>query len=170
MDFDTPKWNEQQKRMISPGAEACAWWSSHFSEIWKRWPVSAGKDPGEAFKNGVDLRVWILGGLPPAFSIQSPVAPAKPASAPVVPYAAQPEPEKQVVVTMRTATDGRTFYITENKTEYARLVADGEIVFDHEEILLAIKSGATPEEAAHFLTVKQVFPGTRITEVIPEAG
>ena len=29
----------------------------------KRWPVPMGKDPGEAYQSGVDLRVWIEAGL-----------------------------------------------------------------------------------------------------------
>lgn len=36
-----------------------------------RWPVPIGKDPGEAVKAGVDLRSWILAGLPPVFTVGS---------------------------------------------------------------------------------------------------
>ena len=39
------------------------WWLETFPKA-KRWPVPAGKDPGEAYKEGVDIRKWILAGLP----------------------------------------------------------------------------------------------------------
>lgn len=39
------------------------WWAATFPHS-ERWPVPEGKDPGEAYKAGVDLRTWILAGLP----------------------------------------------------------------------------------------------------------
>ncbi len=39
------------------------WWAATFSHS-ERWPVPEGKDPGEAYKAGVDLQAWILAGLP----------------------------------------------------------------------------------------------------------
>ncbi len=50
------------------GAGAWGWWKDHFDQA-ERWPVPDGKDPGEAFAAGVDLKSWILAGLPPVFSI-----------------------------------------------------------------------------------------------------
>ena len=162
------------------GGVGWLWWPKHFPQV-ERWPVPVGKDPGDAFKAGIDLREWIKAGLPPVLTLPPPPKPiAKPAvvavshdhnSGAVVPAAPQEcESERGIVVTLRTAKDGRTFYITENKTEYARLVAAGEIVFDHEEIQLAKRSGATQEQAAHFLTAKQTFPGIRLTEVVELTG
>jgi hypothetical protein len=49
---------------------ALAKWSATF-ERHLRWPVPMGKDPGDAFKAGVDLRAWVLEGLPPVFKIGS---------------------------------------------------------------------------------------------------
>lgn len=172
LDYDAK--TTETGKYENAGGVGWLWWPKHFPQV-DRWPVPVGKDPGDAFKAGINLREWICAGLPPVLTLPPPPKQsAKPASAPAIQdiktgadfSAAQPEPEKQTVVTMRTAADGRTFYITESKTEYARLVTAGEIVFDHAEILLAIKSGATPAEASHFLTAKQVFPGTRITEVV----
>lgn len=46
-------------------------------QFWQReysaepWPVPAGKDPGEAFERGVDLRLWVLAGLPPVFHMSA---------------------------------------------------------------------------------------------------
>ena len=45
-------------------------WSATFPRH-LRWPVPVGKDPGEAVKAGVDLRTWILAGLPPVFTVGS---------------------------------------------------------------------------------------------------
>ena len=45
------------------GAMASHWWAATFPHC-ERWPVPEGKDPGEAYKAGVDLRAWVLAGLP----------------------------------------------------------------------------------------------------------
>lgn len=42
--------------------EAWTWWREHFSQA-RRWPVPIGKDPGEAWQGGADLRAWVLAGL-----------------------------------------------------------------------------------------------------------
>lgn len=48
------------------GTKAWQWWRHEFARA-KRWPVPDGKDPGEAFAKGVNLRAWVLAGLPPVF-------------------------------------------------------------------------------------------------------
>jgi hypothetical protein len=47
------------------GAKA-AWdfWPKQYGKKVKRWPCLKGKDPSEAWKNGLDLRQWIQAGLP----------------------------------------------------------------------------------------------------------
>ena len=45
------------------GANQGQWWTNNFPRT-KRWPVPLGKDPGESFEQGVDIREWIKGGLP----------------------------------------------------------------------------------------------------------
>jgi DNA primase len=52
------------------GASAWRWWQEQYKGV-KRWPVPEGKDPGEAFEAGVDIRSWLLAGLPLAWHIQS---------------------------------------------------------------------------------------------------
>ena len=54
------------------GAKAMDWWGEQFARC-DRWPVPAGKDPGEAVRLGIDLDKWIKEGLPPALTIASPV-------------------------------------------------------------------------------------------------
>lgn len=43
---------------------AWEWWPKHFPNS-RRWPIPKkyGKDPGEAFMNGFDLRTWIKAGI-----------------------------------------------------------------------------------------------------------
>lgn len=50
------------------GAGAWGWWREHFQQA-KRWPVPEGKDPGDAYQAGVDIRAWISAGLPPALTL-----------------------------------------------------------------------------------------------------
>ena len=66
------------------GAKAMEWWGKNFTEC-RRWPVPKGKDPGEAFKLGIDLDQWIVVGLPPALTMVPPVRerPRPPRKAPV---------------------------------------------------------------------------------------
>jgi hypothetical protein len=51
------------------GAKAARWWLKEFPQA-KRWPVPQGKDPGEAFEKGVDIKTWIKAGLPPAVTME----------------------------------------------------------------------------------------------------
>jgi hypothetical protein len=43
--------------------EAWGWWRAHYPNA-KRWPVPIGKDPSEAYQKGLDLRAWVMAGLP----------------------------------------------------------------------------------------------------------
>ncbi len=45
------------------GARNVSWWKEQFGDKVKRWPVPVGKDPGEAFRAGVDIRAWIKAGM-----------------------------------------------------------------------------------------------------------
>ena len=48
--------------------EAWTWWKGNFPDC-DRWPVPKGKDPGEAYELGVDIREWIVAGLPPGLRL-----------------------------------------------------------------------------------------------------
>ena len=50
------------------GQKATAWWQERYSAA-EYWPVPQGKDPGDAYQAGVDIREWILDGLPPVFHV-----------------------------------------------------------------------------------------------------
>jgi len=44
------------------GEKAIKWWMDHMGRV-EHWPVTAGKDPGEAYQSGKDIRLWALAGL-----------------------------------------------------------------------------------------------------------
>ena len=50
------------------GIESWRWWENEFDQA-RLWPVPAGKDPGEACEAGVDIRTWVIQGLPPSMTI-----------------------------------------------------------------------------------------------------
>ncbi len=46
-----------------PGETAVQWWKDNFrNAFW--WPVPDGKDPGEAWEEGIDIAAWVTAGLP----------------------------------------------------------------------------------------------------------
>jgi hypothetical protein len=48
----------------APGAkESNRFWPDTYGEKALRWPVPIGKDPSDAWRKGLDVRVWILAGL-----------------------------------------------------------------------------------------------------------
>lgn len=51
------------------GAEALEWWTKTFPSTARRWPTPIGKDPGDAFAQGADLRQWIAAALPPSVTL-----------------------------------------------------------------------------------------------------
>jgi hypothetical protein len=56
-DFD-----ELDQKGERAGAKAARWWMETFPQA-DRWPVPIGKDPGEAYGAGVNLRDWIKAGI-----------------------------------------------------------------------------------------------------------
>ncbi len=66
LDFDPP--DEKGKR---PGFHGWEWWKKHYPQA-RRWPVPVGKDPGDAFKAGVDLAEWVRAGLPASLDFAGP--------------------------------------------------------------------------------------------------
>lgn len=50
-------------------------WKAVYAQA-RRWPTPTGKDPGDAWKEGEDLRAWVLAGLPSALLAPQASAPA----------------------------------------------------------------------------------------------
>lgn len=69
LDFE-PRQNQQTGRMENPGGQAAKWWLSNFSQA-LRWPTPVAKDPGEAYQAGIDIRTWVMAGLPPVMTMQT---------------------------------------------------------------------------------------------------
>jgi len=53
----------------SAAVKPSIWWEQQYPQC-KRWPVPDGKDPGEAYEAGVDIKEWIMAGLPAAMQIR----------------------------------------------------------------------------------------------------
>jgi len=51
------------------GINQVPWWREHFEQA-KFWPVPDSKDPGDAFKAGVDLRAWVIAGCPKGWHVE----------------------------------------------------------------------------------------------------
>lgn len=47
----------------NPGADAWPWWKNTYPQA-RCYPVPVGKDPGEAYAQGVDLAAWVFEGAP----------------------------------------------------------------------------------------------------------
>jgi len=52
------------------GINALPWWMEHYPRA-VHWPVPQAKDPGDAFKSGIDIRTWILAGCPRGWQIDT---------------------------------------------------------------------------------------------------
>ena len=63
------------------GEKALAWWKTNFP-LAKVWPLQDGKDPGEAYQAGCDLREWILAAWPPGWHLQRAALGQRPAAKP----------------------------------------------------------------------------------------
>jgi len=50
------------------GLSAWGWWEKTFERA-KLWPVPEGKDPGEAYEKGLDIKEWVKAGLPPVLTL-----------------------------------------------------------------------------------------------------
>jgi hypothetical protein len=164
LDFDPVTINERTGHAISPGGDNAAYWLARYPQS-VRWPVPAGKDPGEAYQKGVDIRAWIIAGLP--ISLHPPVYPVSAtdlAPGKLEVPAVCPAPAASLVHTI-SARDGREINITDDPAEYSRLVSEKKIVFTGKEIVLVKRAAFSPETAALILDAKELFPGANISAV-----
>ena len=158
LDFD-PGVDEKTGGYKNPGGKSSRWWLEQFPRA-RRWPVVGAKDPGDAFKAGIDIRAWILAGLPPAMTISVPAAikqaEAQTTAAP--PVADIKEPASiQVEYIQGTSKNGHMYFITDNPAGRAKLAGKfpGKAVFTKAEILKM--KGMTPKEAEKLIMVKEIF-------------
>ncbi len=50
------------------GAQGVEFWEENYAQA-KRWPTPQGKDPGDAFALGVDIRAWVQAALPRSLAL-----------------------------------------------------------------------------------------------------
>lgn len=62
LDYDA-RISKKTGKYDNPGGQQALWWQKHFPRS-ERWPPPIGKDPGDAWKQGLDIRRWIIDGLP----------------------------------------------------------------------------------------------------------
>lgn len=156
------------------GMLASVWWRKNYPQA-ERWPVPVGKDPGDSYKAGVNIRQWIVDGLPPVLTMpkRKPVPVRLPAAhddTGKVPRETPPETagaREAASVQTITVRDGRIVHLTDDSAAARDLVKSGKIVCSSREIALIKQCGADPAQAALFLDVKQAFPGATIVAATP---
>ena len=155
------------------GPQAVAGWRHDFRQA-KFWPVPAGKDPGDYVKeHRGDLRAWVEAGLVP------PVAVSVPGHEPMLCPVSIPGGGREAIPDSSPVdepvnchevelTDGKIFYVTNDRQTWRALATEGKAVFSGNELarLQAAVAGGTDEErlaaARAALEVKEVFGGAYI--------
>lgn len=150
------------------GMTESVWWRKNFPQA-ERHPVPAGKDPGEAFSRGVDIREWIKVGLPPILTLPPRAAASWPATE-------QPNPVKQensvyeneqvYILQGKSGVSGLTYYIVPDISARRKLTEQhpGEAIFTHDEIRKL--KGVPAADAEKFILVKQTFgPDAEISHI-----
>ncbi|MGI6655246.1 MAG: primase-helicase zinc-binding domain-containing protein [Desulfobulbus sp.] len=150
LDADPVRKNPRTGKVECPGAQAAAWWLGQYRQA-VRVPPVGGKDPGDMAAAGLDIRSWVLAGLPPRFHLladpqaalkktgRSTVGntiPGKAAVAPAVASVAAPDPEPSpepsgpsggLPAALSTAQPGRHYVL--------RLTCDQEVHVTDDQLL-----------------------------------
>lgn len=158
LDFE-PRRNAKTGRNENPGGQAASWWLQHFPRA-VRWPVPAGKDPGEYVQDhGGDIRAWVLAGLPPVFQVQAAKNTAIMASAEAAVAATATQDCGSRPLCVRGVSWGGIPYIvadTPQLLERAKNLHPDHVPFLRSEINRL--QGFTKEQAHHVLLAKQALP------------
>jgi len=176
LDFE-PRENERTGRHENPGGQAARWWLEQFRRA-VRWPVPAGKDPGEFYQDhDGDIREWVLGGLPLVFHVDVPTQqeePAQPVPAPDVEKPETPAPESnpeglQGGYIRGVSEGGRPYLVAEARDDLPKLREEfpDDIPFHRQE--LNVLKGRKPEGAVALLG-KSVFSEGVVVAVRPVSG
>ena len=146
-----------------------AWWQGQYREYQRLPPLPGGaKDPGDAFKAGVDLRQWVIDGLPVGLRIKlgfagTPGPVKQKAEREEALKDVEPEPDPEVVEL--TLTCGKTIYVTGNQDAWQQMAREGKPVFSPNELqrLKTATQGMSDEErpaaALKAVEIKEVFGG-----------
>lgn len=151
----------------NPGGVAWLWWKKHFPQA-ERWPVPVGKDPGDAFQAGINIREWVTAGLPPVLTL-----PPKEETVGNLPEINGPNAVHggcdstlsagdglatdpiQVDYIKGKSPNGHIFFITDNAESRAKLAKKfpGKAIFTHAEVQL-LKDHSS-EQAEKFIIIKE---------------
>lgn len=149
-DFE-PRTNEKTGKPENPGGQGARWWLQQFQRA-KRWPVPAGKDPGEYYQDhGGDIRKWVLDGLPPIFHVKY-----------------QPPKPKAIPEHAKGETLSGHGYVVAYAAEHVQQLAElypEHVVFSPEE--MAALKGMNKKEAELMLLAKKVMDDGPIEGTYP---
>ncbi|MCK4620699.1 MAG: hypothetical protein KAT62_00650 [Desulfuromonadales bacterium] len=157
-DFE-PRQNEKTGKNENPGGQGARWWLQQFPRA-TRWPVPAGKDPGEYYQdhNG-NIRAWILAGLSPAFHVQKRDCP-QPHRGLSQDFAENPAPADCLPQHAKGKTlNGHGYVVAyhHQHIELLRRTYPEHVVFSPAD-MAAIK-GMTPEQAELILLEQKILGG-----------
>ena len=163
LDFE-PRQNQQTGKHENPGGQSALWWTRTYGQS-KRWPVPSGKDPGEFYEQGGDLRAWILQGLPPGLKVRIEAQLNKKHQVKTRPAVEQVKTDESEPVEMvcggyvrGTSKHGRDYVVVQRfeDQELIRQQFPNDIIVLFQE--LQHLKGMTADETDHVLSVKSVFP------------
>lgn len=165
----------------SAGAQGSLWWLATYAQA-TRTPMIGGKDPGDAYKSGINLHAWVMAGLPQRFRLSAANrATVKKSLSVAEPAVQEPEPEPAQTThgqpnhQVLTLANGQEIHLVDNQELWEQLVAEGLIVFSHNELqrLQTALAGLHGEERIQAVQAavdaKTVFPGAYIRrgEIVP---
>lgn len=145
------------------------WWRKNYKQ-YRRLPAlpNGAKDPGDAFKAGVDLHAWIVDGLPRGLRLKLGFD-KRQVIQPRQKKAEQPPEKKQETAPAEVIevelTDGLVIYVTNDRQKWRELTDQGKPVFSQNELArLKEAIAAMGEEerlaaARRAIEVKQAFGG-----------
>lgn len=163
----------------APGQQASRWWLENYEQA-RRVPVIGGKDPGDAYQHGVDLRSWVLAGMPEALAMMATAGLS--AQSREIPQDIPANttgnlcntPEKQQEIPPETGMNapenppqmeiyGRKVTLTDDKKEWLQRSLAGEICFSTNELsrikpVFAGMDGDEREKSTNILLdIKEIF-------------
>lgn len=164
LDFE-PRVNEKTGRNEAPGGENwLRWWKPHYPQA-KRHPAPGGKDAGEAYQAGTDIRAWIIAGLPLGLRPSQPVKHENSVCeiVQVTDSSSDVKLPDFPDTTMRII-DGREIWFPRTPEVWNQLTREGKITIGPKEGKLL--AGGCPALLVEMLLItKEVFSGAFLSEV-----
>ncbi|SDP29066.1 hypothetical protein [Desulforhopalus singaporensis] len=150
------------------GNKEQGWWQVTYRQHRRLDPPAAtAKDPGEAYEAGVDIRQWVIDGLPRGIKIKLGYDRLRPAAKKQPKKKVKEEPQATptpLVIEMKLS-NGKTIYLTDDQDEWQKLTDQGKPVFSRNELKRLQKATASmnAEErlaaAMQAIDTKEIFGG-----------